>query len=42
MGESSYKKLIVWQKAMKIVEIVYALTEKFPVAEQRNLKIDNS
>lgn len=29
----SYKQLIVWQKAMKMVEILYLLTEEFPREE---------
>lgn len=30
---NSYKNLIVWQKAMKLVEEVYVLTEQFPKSE---------
>ena len=30
---TSYKDLIVWQKAIELVQLVYSLTEKFPKAE---------
>jgi four helix bundle protein len=30
----SYKDLLIWQKGIKIVVIVYELTEKFPKEEQ--------
>ncbi len=30
---NSYKELIVWQKAIKLVVAIYALTEKFPKEE---------
>ncbi|MFH0852300.1 MAG: four helix bundle protein [bacterium] len=29
----SYKDLIVWQKAIKLVVVVYEITEKFPSSE---------
>lgn len=31
---SDYKKLIVWQKAMRLAELVYILTSKYPKQEQ--------
>lgn len=34
---NSYKDLIVWQKAMKLVTEVYVLTEKFPSSEAYGL-----
>ena len=33
----SYKDLIVWQKAMDLVEEVYRITEKLPSGEKYNL-----
>ena len=30
---TSYRDLIVWQKAMSLTELVYRLTEKFPRSE---------
>jgi four helix bundle protein len=33
----SYRDLIVWQKAMDVVVIIYDLTEKFPVSENHGL-----
>lgn len=33
MEESNFKKLIVWQKAMDLVDEVYALQRGFPKAE---------
>lgn len=33
MAISSYKDLIVWQKAMKLVALVYVLTKDFPKEE---------
>jgi hypothetical protein len=33
----SYQDLLVWQKAMKYVEICYALTENFPSKENVGL-----
>jgi four helix bundle protein len=32
-----YKKLIVWQKSMLLVEEVHRLTKRFPVYEKTNL-----
>jgi four helix bundle protein len=29
----SYKDLVVWQKSVELVAVIYALTEKFPQAE---------
>ena len=37
MSIQSYKDLIVWQKAMDLVEFVYELTENFPKSEQFGL-----
>lgn len=34
---SSYKDLIVWQKSMDLVVLVYELTEQFPKSEMRGL-----
>jgi four helix bundle protein len=33
----SYKELIVWQKAIKLVIVIYELTEQFPKEEQYGL-----
>jgi four helix bundle protein len=33
MGITSFRDLMVWQKAMKLVEDVYVLTEQFPKSE---------
>lgn len=33
MGIESYENLIVWQKSMDLVVLIYALTEKFPKEE---------
>ena len=33
----SYRELIVWQKAMKLVEVIYEITELFPKTEQYGL-----
>lgn len=33
MEESNFKKLIVWQKAMDLVDEVYALQRGFPKSE---------
>ncbi len=33
MTVQSYKELIVWQKAMKLVVQIYALTDQFPKSE---------
>ena len=32
MEESNFKKLIVWQKAMDLVDEVYALQRGFPLS----------
>ena len=32
--EGPYKQLVVWQKAMELVKVVYALAKKFPVDER--------
>ena len=37
MGQSGYKDLIVWQKAMQVVQLVYALCDKLPKPEQHIL-----
>jgi four helix bundle protein len=37
MGVSSYRDLIVWQKAMDFVDLCYDLTALFPKSEQFNL-----
>ncbi len=37
MGESRYKKMIVWQKAMLLTEKVYELTKRLPSSEANNL-----
>ncbi len=37
MKAKSYRDLIVWQKAMDIVELVYHATENFPKVEQYGL-----
>ena len=39
MDITSFRDLVVWQKAMVLVENVYALTERFPKAEQFGLTI---
>lgn len=36
--ESGYKKLIVWQEALKLVVLVYKLTETFPKSEDYALR----
>ena len=38
MNDFSYKKLIVWQKAMLLVKDVYTITTKYPKSEEYNLK----
>ena len=38
MNDFSYKKLIVWQKAMLLVKSVYDITSKYPKSEEYNLK----
>ncbi len=30
---NSYKELIVWQKAIELVKLIYMITEKFPKSE---------
>ena len=30
----AYRQLVVWQKAMELVKVVYALAKKFPVDER--------
>ena len=37
MGASSYKELIVWQKAMELTAIIYNLTKKLPKEELYSL-----
>lgn len=37
MGISSYKDLIVWQKAIALATEIYELTEKFPSSEKFGL-----
>ena len=37
MSQSSYKKLVVWEKSMKLVDEVYRATKKFPLSETNNL-----
>jgi len=34
---NTYKDLIVWQKSMELVVVVYELTEQYPKSEQYNL-----
>lgn len=38
MQINSYKDLIVWQKAMRVVYLIYELTDKFPKEEQFGLR----
>jgi four helix bundle protein len=38
MKVTSYKDLMVWQKAMDLVEICYHLTDSFPRSEEFGLK----
>ena len=38
MNDFSYKKLIVWQKSMQLLKIIYGLIEKLPKSEEFNLK----
>ncbi len=38
-GIYSYKDLIVWQKAMELVDLIYDLTEEFPW-DQKNRLVD--
>ena len=35
----SYKDLLVWQKSIQLVEVVYILTESFPKEELYSLTI---
>ena len=37
MSITSYKDLIVWQKAMELVVVIYRLTENFPINERFGL-----
>ncbi len=37
MGTQSHKDLIVWQKAMNLVELIYRITSEFPRSEQFGL-----
>ena len=37
MKITSYKELIVWQKGIELVELVYILTKQFPKDEQFGL-----
>jgi len=37
MKINSYKDLIVWQKSMDLVLLIYAIVEKFPKEETYNL-----
>ncbi|MDA1337570.1 MAG: four helix bundle protein [bacterium] len=37
MDIKSYKDLIVWQKAMELVSVVYRVTDKFPKVEMYGL-----
>ena len=39
MPVQSYRDLIVWQKAMELVKLVYALTKKFPKEELFGLSL---
>ena len=36
-GEALYKNLIVWQKSMELVKVVYALMSRFPINERFRL-----
>jgi four helix bundle protein len=38
MASQSYRDLLVWQKAMSLVEGVYKLTRNFPTSEEFGLK----
>lgn len=38
MNDFSYKKLIVWQKAIVLLKLVYKLLEKLPKTEEFGLK----
>jgi four helix bundle protein len=37
MGIRSYRDLLVWQRGMDLVELIYKITEKLPVGEQWGL-----
>ncbi len=37
MSQKSYKDLIAWQKGMKLVAMIYDVTEGFPSSEQYGL-----
>lgn len=37
MPITSYRDLIVWQKAMELANLVYEMTENFPLREQFGL-----
>ena len=37
MGVSSYQELIVWQKGMELVKIIYLLSRKLPKEESFGL-----
>jgi four helix bundle protein len=37
MGSQSYRDLLVWQKAIDLVEEIYAITESFPTKENFGL-----
>lgn len=39
MALSLYKKLIVWQKAIVLLENIYVITKKLPSNEDRNLSL---
>ena len=39
---NNYKELIVWQKSMLLVELVYKQTDSFPVEEIRSGLIANN
>ncbi|PJC23120.1 four helix bundle protein [candidate division WWE3 bacterium CG_4_9_14_0_2_um_filter_48_10] len=34
MGVHSYKELVVWQKSIALVKVIYELTKNFPRSEQ--------
>jgi len=34
MGVLSYKELVVWQKSIALVKVIYELTKNFPRSEQ--------
>lgn len=39
MNDFNYKKLIVWQKAITLLKLIYAIVAKLPKHEEYNLKI---